>query len=106
MADWMTLLDASVLFSLAQHATTTLAAWRLRRTIPAEGRFVAPWGPVVPVLALGAMIALCVLAFRPDAAGGGARPEHFLWLFYLVLAGALVAVITRWAARRQRPESA
>lgn len=97
--DWITLLDASVLYSLVQHSVTTVAAWRLRKIVPTEGRFIAPGGPLVPVLAILAVIALCVFAFQPAAAGDAIEPGHFLWLVYLLLAGAAVAVITRLAAR-------
>jgi amino acid transporter len=99
VADWRTLLDASVLFSLAQHSTTTLAAYRLRRVVPTEGRFIAPGGPIVPVLAIGSVVALCVLAFQPAAAGDAIEPRHFLWLFCLVLAGAAIAATSRIAGR-------
>lgn len=103
LADWLTLLDASVLFSLAQHTTTTLAAWKLRKSVPTEGRYVAPGGPLVPVLALLAVAVLCVFAFQPAAAGDAIEPKHFLWLLLLLLAGAAVAGLTRLAAQARRP---
>ena len=97
-ADWLTLLDASVLFSLVQHAVTTLAAWRLRRVVPAKGRFIAPGGALLPVLTLVSIVALCAFAFQP-AAGSEIAAKHFLWLLYVLLAGAAVALLSRLAAR-------
>jgi amino acid transporter len=103
MADWRTLLDASVLFSLVQHSTTTLAAYRLRRVVPLEGRFIAPGGPIVPALAIGSVVALCLLAFQPAAAGDAIEPNHFVWLLVLILVGATVAAVSRIAGRAQGP---
>lgn len=95
--DWLTLLDASVLFSLVQHCATTLSAWRLRRVVPAEGRFVAPGGPLLPLLALGAVAALCLFAFQPGAAatGDGVDLRHFGALAAVMALGAAVAGVTR-----------
>jgi basic amino acid/polyamine antiporter, APA family len=98
--DWLTLLDASVLFSLARHLVVTLAAWRLRALVPVQGRFVAPGGPLLPLLALCAIVALCAFAFQPAAGGDSIAPKHFLWLVYVLLAGAAVAAVTRAAAPR------
>jgi amino acid transporter len=94
--DWLSLLDASILFSLVQHATTVAAAWRLRRVVPREGRFVAPGGALVPVLALGSIALLCAVAFgasgtKVDAVDAG----HFVSLAIVLAAGALVAVLSR-----------
>jgi amino acid transporter len=97
--DWITLLDASVLLSLLQHSTTTVAAYRLRKIVPTAGRFIAPGGPIIPALSIIAVIALCVFAFQPAAAGDGIEPKHFLWLLYLIVIGAAVAVISRRASR-------
>lgn len=93
--DWLTLLDASVLFSLAQHCATTLAAWRLRRVVPTAGRFVAPFGPVFPVLALGSVLALCYFAFLPGAGADAIDLRHFGALALLLAVGAAVALATR-----------
>ncbi len=97
-SDFLTLLDASVLFSLAQHATTICAAWKLRATIPREGRFVAPFGPVIPVLALLGMVALCAMAFSSTAGADRVAPTQFLGLAIVLGAGALVAFVARRTA--------
>jgi basic amino acid/polyamine antiporter, APA family len=73
--DWITLLDASVLFSLVQHSATTAAAWKLRRTVPAAGRFIAPGGPLVPATALALVVALCVFAAAAPP-GQGIDAKH------------------------------
>lgn len=102
-ASWIAMLDAAVLFSLTQHATTTCAAWRLRRIVPTEGRFVAPGGPVVPVLALAAIAALLLFAFAPP--GGAASgvetisAGHFRALAIVLAAGAAVALLSRATSR-------
>ena len=67
---WLALLDVAVLISLTQHSVTTLAAWKLRRTVPTEGRFIAPGGALAPVLALLAVGALVALAYLPAGAPG------------------------------------
>lgn len=94
--DWLSLLDASILFSLVQHATTVAAAWRLRRLVPTAGRFVVPGGALVPMLALGSIVLLCAVAFgasgsKADAVDAG----HFVSLAIVLAAGALVAVLSR-----------
>ena len=92
--DFLSLLDASVLFSLVQHATTVGAAWKLRRVIPRDGRFIAPGGPVTPALALGAIVVLCWLAFRP-AAGSAIDLGHFVSLGIVLGLGALIGAVSR-----------
>lgn len=97
--DWLTLLDAAVLFSLTQHLSTVLAAWRLRRVLPTRGRFVAPGGPLVPLLATAAIVGLCALAFRPGAGGDAVDARHFGALALTLLLGGAVAAASRLAAR-------
>ncbi|HKE01263.1 MAG TPA: APC family permease [Planctomycetota bacterium] len=101
LADWVTLLDASILFSLVQHLTTSMAAWRLRRTVPTAGRFVAPGGPIVPLLTIVVVVLLCVFAFQPaEAVGGDAiDPNHFLSLAAVLAAGFAISAVTRVAER-------
>jgi amino acid transporter len=98
--DFLSLLDASVLFSLVQHATTVAAAWRLRRSVPAAGRFVARGGALMPVLALASIVALCALAFSPSAGPGGIALQHFVALALVMGLGALLAIATRATAAR------
>jgi basic amino acid/polyamine antiporter, APA family len=98
--DWITLLDASVLFSLAQHATTVCAAWKLRKTVPSSGRFIAPGGAFTPVLALSSIAILCALAFTPSAGGAAVDASHFVALAIVLAAGAAVAGVSRRMARR------
>jgi amino acid transporter len=94
--DFLSLLDASVLFSLVQHAITVGAAWRLRRVIPTAGRFVAPGGPITPLLALVAIVVLCVLAFRPSPGSGAAVDlGHFISLAIVLALGAVLGVLSR-----------
>lgn len=102
--DWVTLLDASVLFSLVQHTTTTLSAWRLRRLVPTAGRFVAPGGALVPLLAVAAVLALCVFAFQPG--GDGLSGKHFVALFLILLCGAAVALFSRYSEARKASSAA
>jgi len=84
--DWITLLDASVLFSLVQHSATTAAAWKLRRTVPAAGRFVAPGGPLVPAIALGLVVALCLFAAGAPK-GEGIDVNHFVAIVLVTAIG-------------------
>jgi len=93
--DWLTLLDASVLFSLVQHSATTLAAWKLRRTVPAAGRFVAPGGPIVPVLALASIVALVVFAYGFADPGDAVDADHFVALGLVTVSGLVVWGVTR-----------
>ena len=98
--DWLTLLDASVLFSLVQHSATTLAAWKLRRTVPAAGRFVAPGGPVIPVLALSSIVALVVFAYAFADKGDAIDVDHFVALALVSIAGLMVWGATWLGSKR------
>ncbi len=97
--DWLTLLDASVLFSLVQHSATTLAAWKLRSTVPAAGRFVAPGGPIVPVLALASIVALVVFAYAYAGPGDAVSGDHFKALALVCASGLAVWGATRLLGR-------
>ncbi len=92
--DWLTLLDASVLLSLVQHAATTAAAWRLRAKVPASGRFVAPGGPIIPVLALASIVLLVVFAFAWAGPGDAVSSDHFRALGLVVASGLVVWGLT------------
>jgi hypothetical protein len=43
-----------------------------------------------------------VFAFQPAAQGDAIEPKHFLWLFVLILAGAVVAVLSRLASSSRK----
>jgi amino acid transporter len=95
--DFRFLMDAAVLFSLTQHATTVCSAWRLRSRVPKENRFVAPGGPLVPIAALAAIVGLLWFAYAPAEDGSqtiSAR-DNFIALAELLGAAALVALVTR-----------
>ncbi len=95
--DWLTLLDANVLFSLVQHATTVCAAWRLRRLVAREGRFIAPGGPLVPLLALGLIAAVCGFAFFPPPGSDihAISTNHFRALGIVLACGFGIAFVSR-----------
>jgi hypothetical protein len=97
--DWLSLLDASVLFSLVQHATTVAAAWRLRSLVPTDGRFVTPGGALVPVIALASIVLLCAVAFGASGKADAVDVGHFVALAIVLGAGALVAALSRRARR-------
>jgi len=109
-ADWLSMLDAAVLFSLCQHTTTVLSAWRLRSSVPKEGRFVAPGGALVPLAALILIAGLVMFAFRPPAWLAPYYPitvpdgvdaigaQHFGALAVVLGLGALVAFVSRRTA--------
>ena len=95
--DFRFLMDAAVLFSLTQHATTVCSAWRLRSRVPKENRFVAPGGSLVPIAALAAIVGLLWFAYAPAEDGSqtiSAR-DNFIALAELLGAAALVALVTR-----------
>lgn len=93
--DWLTLLDASVLLSLVQHFATSAAAWRLRSKVPAAGRFVAPGGPIIPVLALSSIVLLVVFAYAWAGPGDAVSTDHFQALAIVASSGLAVWGITR-----------
>ncbi|HKE01264.1 MAG TPA: amino acid permease, partial [Planctomycetota bacterium] len=88
---WLELVDVAVLFTVVQHASTTLAVWRLRSSVPTAGRFVAPGGALSPLLSLAAIAALAFLAEIPAT--------HLAILAGVAGVGALVAVQSRARAR-------
>lgn len=88
------LMDAAVLFSLFQHASTVCAAWRLRARVPAEGRFIAPGGAVIPLTALVAIAAICAFAYTDASSGGDAR-TNLTALAALLASAALLAILGR-----------
>lgn len=108
-ANWLTLLDANVLFAFVQHAITILAAWRLRSIVPTAGRFVAPGGAATPVIAVGLIVVLCYFAFQPPppemARLNLVEPvslQQFQALAIVLGAGALLAGISRTIFNKQK----
>lgn len=102
-ATWIDLLDANVLFAFIQHAITIFAAWKLRSVVSKEGRFIAPGGPIVPLIALGLIVLLCYLAFSPS-------PEmqkfqravpfsQFNILAGVLGAGAVIAILSKFTSK-------
>jgi amino acid transporter len=81
------LLNGAVLFSLFQHASTVCSAWRLRRRVNTEGRFVAPGGPFVPAAALAAIAGICLFAYTNPDTGADATTN------FLTLAGLLTSAL-------------
>lgn len=105
LSDWLSLLDANVLFAFVQHTLTILATWKLRRMVPTEERFIAPGGPLGPILALAAIVVLCFFAFQQPPSGMTdlVRPvsiRQFRALGLVLAAGAVVAIGSRLTSRR------
>lgn len=99
-AGWLELLDANVLFAMVQHTVTILATWKLRRVIAKNGRFIAPGGPVVPLIALALIFTLVYLTFQPAPPGMAALIEpvsskQFVALGIVLSVAASVAIASK-----------
>ncbi|MFN0207980.1 MAG: APC family permease [Planctomycetota bacterium] len=106
VSDWLSLLDANVLFAFVQHSFTILATWKLRKIVSTENRFIAPGGSFAILAALGVIVLLCYFAFQPVSENmkGLVEPvslAQFKALGIVLFIGAAVAASSRLLSRQR-----